>query len=377
MDFSRKPSISDVQEAAVRRIPQFARAFLESGTGSNQCVSRNIQAFSNRHLTPQYLRPRSVPDLRTRVLKQEFSAPFGIAPIGLASLIWPNAERRMAEAAKSHHIPFCLSTIASLSIEDTSAILGRDWWFQLYPLSDLDVQADLLTRCRNVGLSTLVVTVDVPVHNRRESMKRAGIGMPLKFTPKLAIDCLRTPAWLWATVRAGQPAPKNLLRYIKKNPSSRDAVFEFLSQQFGHPTNVADLRIIRNQWAGQMVVKGILSADDARQACENGADAIVVSNHGGRQLDAALHPLDVLADIRKAVGPEIPVLLDSGIRSGQDIAIALSHGADFVLVGRSFLYGSAAHPMGATHVGQILRDSLHNVMCQLGCNTLSDLSRRR
>lgn len=376
MSLARSPTIADVRRQALRRIPRFAHAFLECGTGDDLCATRNETRFAAERLLAVHLASRRAPDTSITLFGRKQPVPFGIAPIGLAGLIWPGAERRMALAAAEIGAPFCLSTVATWTIEEAATQLGAQCWFQLYPMHDRAVQADLLDRCRAAGIDTLVVTVDVPVHNRREGLRRAGLGMPLRLGPRLAIDAMRAPRWTFETLFIGRPRPANLARYVGSGSVSETAMFNFLSEQFGRPTDEEDLRAIRTTWPGTLVVKGILNPDDARRAAAVGADALVVSNHGGRQLDAAPHPLDVLPSIREAVGPDLPIFLDSGLRSGSDIAVALAHGADFTFLGRSFLYGAAAHPCGATHVAKILAAGFANVMAQLGCEHVVDLRQR-
>jgi isopentenyl diphosphate isomerase/L-lactate dehydrogenase-like FMN-dependent dehydrogenase len=376
VSLARCPTIADVRRQALRRIPRFARAFLESGTGDDLCAARNEIRFAAERLVPVHLVSRGPPDTSTTLFGRRQPVPFGVAPIGLAGLIWPGAERRMANAAAKIGAPFCLSTFATWTIEEAAALLGRQCWFQLYPTHDRAVQADLLERCRAACIDTLVVTVDVPVHNRREGLRRASLGMPLRLGPRLAFDAMRAPRWTFETLSAGFPRPANLIRYVGDGAVSETALFSFLYQQFGRPTDEDDLRAIRAAWPGTLVVKGILGPDDARRAAAAGADALVVSNHGGRQLDAAPHPLDVLPAVREAVGQELPLLLDSGLRSGSDIAVALAHGADFTFHGRSFLYGAAAHQCGAEHVADILAAGFANVMAQLGCERVADLRQR-
>ena len=365
--------MEDVRGVALRRIPTFAKAFLESGTGEDYCLMRNLKRFQEARLLPRYLTQNSAVDMSVSLLGDTHQLPFAIAPIGLAGLIWPNAERRMIESAKKSGHVFCLGSLACLSLEETAAELGSKCWFQLYPMKDKSVQADLLTRCVAAGIDTLVVTIDVPTHNRREGMNRAGLSMPIRFTPRLALQAIAKPNWLVQTLITGQPRPINLLRYVAGDSRITDGVlFNYLSEQFGIRTGIDDLRKIRSVWPGKMIVKGVLTVEDARLCVDNGADGIIISNHGGRQLDTAPHPLNILPHIRNAL-EDTPLMLDSGVRSGSDVAVAIAHGADFVLLGRAYLYGAAAGHSGAEHVSNIISQGLLNVMAQLGCEKLSDL----
>jgi L-lactate dehydrogenase (cytochrome) len=326
---------------------------------------------------PRFLRGRVAPDTSLELFGQHYAAPFGIAPVGLQSLIWPNGEALLAKAASAHQIPYTLSTVAGADLETIGPIAGDMAWYQLYAPSDKAVMRDLLKRAKAAGFKTLVVTVDVPGPSRREEMRLAGapIGSrnPMALTPRVFWQCMTHPSWsLAALANGGKFSFKNLVRYNKEGDG--DDITTFIGRQLNGSLTWDYLAEIRAEWDGPLVVKGILHLEDARQALKAGADALVISNHGGRQLDAAPPSITILPQIRQALGNDIKLFFDSGVRSGLDIARALASGADFVLLGRAFMFGLAClGAQGGQHVGDILKDELQNTMVQLGVTTLEEL----
>jgi L-lactate dehydrogenase (cytochrome) len=382
MDMMQKyPRISDMVVPAERKLPKFVHAYLAAGTGIGQAMSRNEKALSEVDLMPRFLRGRVAPDTNLELFGQHYAAPFGIAPVGLQSLIWPNGEALLAKAASAHQIPYTLSTVAGADLETIGPIAGDMAWYQLYAPSDKAVMRDLLKRAKASGFKTLVVTVDVPGPSRREEMRLAGapIGSrnPMSLTPRVFWQCMTHPSWsLAALAHGGKFSFKNLVRYNKEGDG--DNITTFIGRQLNGSLTWDYLAEIRAEWDGPLVVKGILHLEDARQALKAGADALVISNHGGRQLDAAPPSITILPQIRQALGSDIKLFFDSGVRSGLDIARALASGADFVLLGRAFMFGLAClGAQGGQHVGDILKDELQNTMVQLGVTTLEELKATR
>jgi L-lactate dehydrogenase (cytochrome) len=382
MDMMQKyPRISDMVEPAERRLPKFVHAYLAAGTGIGQAMHKNEQALSEIELMPRFLRGRVAPDTSCSIFGQAYAAPFGIAPVGLQSLIWPNGERLLAKAAADHKIPYTLSTVAGADLETIGPIAGDMGWFQLYTPSDKAVMRDLLARAKAAGFKTLLVTVDVPGPSRREEMRLAGapIGSrnPMALTPRVFWQCMTHPVWsLAALANGGKFSFKNLVRYSK--PGDGDDITTFIGRQLNGSLTWEYLDEIRKEWDGPLIVKGILHTDDARQAVKAGADGLVISNHGGRQLDAAPPSITILPQIRDLLGNEAKLLFDSGVRSGLDVARALASGADFVLLGRAFMFGLAClGAQGGNHVADILKDELENTMVQLGVTTLDELKATR
>ncbi|MGB1625515.1 MAG: alpha-hydroxy acid oxidase, partial [Candidatus Puniceispirillaceae bacterium] len=280
-----------------------------------------------------------------------------------------------------HKIPYSLSTVAGADLETIGPIAGDMGWFQLYTPSDKAVMRDLLARAKAAGFKTLLVTVDVPGPSRREEMRLAGapIGSrnPMALTPRVFWQCMTHPVWsLAALANGGKFSFKNLVRYSK--PGDGDDITTFIGRQLNGSLTWEYLDEIRKEWDGPLIVKGILHTDDARQAVKAGADGLVISNHGGRQLDAAPPSITILPQIRDLLGNEAKLLFDSGVRSGLDVARALASGADFVLLGRAFMFGLAClGAQGGNHVADILKDELENTMVQLGVTTLDELKATR
>lgn len=368
----RYPTVEDLRTRARARLPRFAFEYLDSGTGAEECLARNREAFKRVTFSPRYLRGHFEPDLSAKLFGKRYEAPFGVAPVGLSALIWPGSEACLAAMAGKYGIPYCLSTVGGETIEAIGKAAQGLGWFQLYTPRDEKVTADLLGRAERAGLSTLLVTVDVPVPSRRERMRRAGMAMPPGISPRFVWQAALKPAWTLATLRAGQPRFKTMEPYAPAPDLASVAVY--VNEQIHSTLDWDYLARLRDLWKGPLVLKGILSAEDAAQAKKAGVDGLLLSNHGGRQFDAAPAPLDVLGAIRAAVGPEMALLVDSGARSGLDVARALALGADFVLLGRAFLYGVAAlGPKGGAHAADILIEELRNVMAQAGIERLADL----
>jgi len=367
-------SISDLESRARRRIPHYAWEYLDSGTGSEECLDRNRRAFARISLVPRFLRGEFHPNIETALFGTRYAAPLGIAPVGLSSMIWPNAETILAKTAATHRIPYVLSTVANQSPEVVGPIVDGMGWFQLYPPRDEGLRKDLLARARDAGFGTLVVTADVPAVSRRERQVRADLSIPPRITLRMLYWSAIRPRWLLETLMSGQPRFRTLEKYV--DASEMQQVTKYIGENLGGTLSWDYLAKTRDEWQGPLVLKGILHPKDAERAIAVGVDGIVVSNHGGRQFDGAPAPLSVLPEIRAAVGTRAAILFDSGIRGALDIARAIALGADFVLLGRAFMFGVAALGRGGgNHTAAILTDELTNVMRQLGCQTIEHLSR--
>jgi len=306
------------------------------------------------------------------LLGRRWSAPFGIAPIGLANLLWPGNDTRIAEAAVAEDIPYTLSTAGTTRLEAIARIAPEHAWFQLYVGADDKVVWDIVDRAERSGYEVLFVTVDVPAPGRRLRDLRNGFQLPLKPTVRLAYEVARHPAWALATLRAGSPRFANLEPYMPPSTSTQ-SLAAFMASQVSGRLDWELLRRLRQRWKGRLVVKGLINPTDAVAARDLGADAIVVSNHGGRQLEGAPATLDVLPGIRRALGPDFPVMIDGGVRSGEDIAKALALGADFVLLGRAIMYAAATSRTGAREAIALVKAELDNALAQMGRCTLADL----
>ncbi len=373
---NRYPSIEDLRRRAKGRIPHFAWEYIDSGTGADECMRRNRAALQAVTLVPEFMKGAFEPQLTTRLFDTDYAVPFGVSPVGLTALMWPRAERILARAAARHRFPYTLSTAATEAPETIGPLAEGMGWFQLYPPRRTDIRQDLIARARDSGFTTLLVTADVPVASRRERQVRAGVVVPPKITPRMLYRCMVRPTWSLATLVAGSPRFRGLEKYI--DGSDMRDMLSFIGQELGGSLDWAYLEAVRQEWDGPLVLKGILTTGEAERAAAIGFDGIMVSNHGGRQFDGAPAAIDVLPAIAEAVGQRTKILFDSGVRGGLDIARALALGADFVLMGRAFMYGVAAlGRRGGDHVAELLKADLINNMTQLGCATLDQLRARR
>lgn len=367
---SQYPAISDLKTRARRRIPHFVWEYLDSATGVEATQARNRAALDQVLLNPSILHGEFEPDLSTSFLGKTYPLPVGIAPVGMSGLIWPGAEQMLARTAAAEGIPYTLSTVASQLPEDVGSHAGDHGWFQLYPPRDPDIRDDILRRAKAAGFHTLVLTVDVPVASRRERQTRGGLTNPPKLTPRLALQTAQCPAWLNGIRKTGMPR----LRLMESYSENRSALPS--NQHIGYLLRTSPdwdyFKALREAWDGPLIVKGVNQPDDAARLTDEGADAIWVSNHAGRQLDGGPATIETLPDVRAAT--TLPVIFDSGIEGGLDILRALALGADFVMLGRAFHYGlGALGEPGAAHVLDILRQDMISNMGQLGAKTLKNL----
>ncbi len=357
--------VSDLRARARRRLPRFVFDYLDGGAGSEAGLRRNEQAFDDLLLTPRGLVAVERRNLATALLGREWAAPFGIAPIGLGNLIWPGAEQAIAQAAAELGVPYTLSTAATTSLERIAEIAPQHAWFQLYVSKREEHVADLMARADHAGYHVLMVTVDVPLAARRLRDLRNRFTLPFRVTPDIALDLLKHPAWLLATLRAGAIRFPNVERYAAVR--ERRAFSAYLTSELRAGFSWDELKRLRDRWPRRFLVKGLMTAEDCLRARELGCDGVVVSNHGGRQLDCAPATIDVLPDIRQAIGEDFALLVDSGVRSGEHVVKALAAGADFVLIGRAMMYAVAAQgPSAARSLIELIVDEASRCLGQIG-----------
>ncbi len=369
----RYPDIADLKNAAKKRMPKFAYDYLVGGCMEEISVQRNRQDIEAVQLRSQLLKPFDGSDLSVELFGETYSAPFGIAPVGLQGLMWPKAPEILAKSAAEKNIPYILSTVSSASLESIAEISEGKAWFQLYNPTDAEIRQDLLNRIKQAGYKVLVVTVDVPTFGYRPRDIKNGLAMPPKMTLSNIIQMLSRPKWFVETALAGKPEMQTLKPYMPKNMPT-DQLAAFMNKTVMGRVDLEGLKPIRDFWQGPLVVKGLINDTDVAAAIELGADGVIMSNHGGRQLDAGESPVRPLQLAAEKYGDKIKVMMDSGLRSGTNIASALASGADFTFLGRPFVYGvGALGKNGGYHTINALTLQLTQIMNQLGCKSVADL----
>jgi L-lactate dehydrogenase (cytochrome)/(S)-mandelate dehydrogenase len=375
MRVERSVNISDIHRLARKRLPQMAYDFIAGGCDDENGLVESEAALRAYRLVPRYLVDVSEPRTTAIALGDTFAMPFGISPTGAAGLFRRGADKLLALEAAEANVPFVLSSVSNDSIEDVMPAGPKNVWFQIYGTRDRGIALDMARRAITANVSKLVFTLDVPVASNRERNRRNSFSHPLKVTPAMIFEVLTHPGWTWEYLsNGGLPYFGNFRPYAKPNATPHE-VAEFFATQCPAPTQTWDLlEGIRRTWPRHLLVKGILHPDDARRAVRLGADAVIVSNHGGRQLDRAPSSAEALPEILDAVGSQVEVMLDGGIRRGSDIVAARCLGATFTFSGRPTLYGAAAAGRpGIRKVLSILKNELGVILAQIGCPAASEL----
>jgi (S)-mandelate dehydrogenase len=368
-------NIDDLRRLARRRLPRVVFDFIEGGVEDEHCLEANESSFARHRIVPRYMVDISRRDQSAALFGHDYASPFGIAPTGLAALFRADADLILARAAAAANIPFIMSGASTASIEAAAELAPAHTWYQLYAARERKISEDMIRRASDAGLSTLVLTVDVPVSSKRERNMRNGFELPLRLKWSKSLEALMHPLWIAGYLRRGIPRFDNWAAYAAPGANAK-AIAAFVAKQIPCSVTWRDLENFRRLWPRHLVVKGIMHPDDAVRAAQIGIDGIMVSNHGGRQLDQAPAALDMLPAICAAVGDKITVMLDSGVRRGADILTAFCLGARFVFVGRATLYGAAAGGLpGANKAIDILRKEIDLVMGQIGCPSLDRLGR--
>jgi isopentenyl diphosphate isomerase/L-lactate dehydrogenase-like FMN-dependent dehydrogenase len=364
-----------VRRIARRRLPRLAFDFIDGGADAELTLRRNAEAFERRTLRPRYLVDVSERETSTELFGQRIGMPVLIAPTGMSRIAGREGELAGAKAAGLLGIPFTLSTMSSYSIEEVAAVASGPLWFQLYLWRQRELAERLVRRASAAGYAALVVTVDVPVLGRRVRDVHNGFVFPPKLRPRTALDLLSHPRWLAGARRTTRFA--NLLETDAGTAGRALEHAKLVNSLLSNPgATWADLSWLRELWDGPLLVKGIQTADDALLALECGADGIIVSNHGGRQLDGGRAALDALEEVVPAVNGRAELLVDGGIRRGTDVVKALALGARACLIGRSWLYGLAAGgEAGVVHVLELLRDEFDRALALLGRPEVAALDR--
>ncbi len=369
---SRYPSVADLKRRAKKRIPKFAFDYLEGGCNEELNLWRNEYDFKDVQLMPHYLRKHNGVDMSAELFGKRYDAPFGISPIGLQGLIWPNAPEILAKAAFKHNIPYILSTVSTASIERISEVTEGNAWFQLYHPTENRLRDDILRRLRESGYDVLVVLVDVPSFGLRYREIKAGLSMPPKITIDNFIQAAVCPEWGIRTLMHGIPNFATLKPYMTGDLDIKQ-LGKFMNATFTGRVDADKIAAIRDLWKGKLVIKGVVSEEDAEKVVEIGADGIIISNHGGRQIDAGESTIKPLKGLADKYGDKLKVMIDSGLRSGVDIGRSMACGADFTFMGRPFMYGvGALGDEGGDHTITMFKAQLYQVMEQVCCEKLSD-----
>src|SRR5690606_26215037 len=367
------PSTEDLRNKAKKRIPKFAFEYLDGGCNENINLYRNTAELREVQIKPYYLTNHTGSTLKTELFGHEYDAPFGIAPVGLQGLMWPNAPEILAKAAHKHNIPFILSTVTTSSIERISELTEGKAWFQLYHPTEDKLRNDIINRAAAAHCPVLVILCDVPTFGYRPCDIRNGLAMPPKMSLRNILQILGKPRWALETLKHGQPSFATLKPYMPPGLDLKK-LGQFMDATFSGRLNEEKIKPIRDMWKGKLVLKGVASEEDTEKAIQLGLDGIIVSNHGGRQLDAGESTIKPLSKISEKYKGQIKIMMDSGIRTGPDAARALASGAEFTFMGRTFMYGvSALGKKGGDHTISILKTQLQQVMEQVCCEKVEDL----
>lgn len=367
------PSVNDLRTKAKSKIPKFAFEYLDGGCNDDNNLRKNTSDLRNVELVPEYLKKSVNVSLKTKLFGVEYDAPFGIAPIGLQGLMWPKAPEILAKAAFKNNIPFVLSTVTTASIEKIGKITEGNAWFQLYYPAKEEVRKNIIDRAANAGYPVLVLLSDVPSFGFRPKDIRNGLAMPPKMSLRNFYQILKRPEWAIKTLAHGQPEFETLKPYMPKG-LNLSQLGKFMDQTFDGRLNEEKIKPIRDQWKGKIVLKGVASERDMEKAISLGIDGVIISNHGGRQLDAGQSTIHALKDLKDKYQDKITIMMDSGLRNGPDVARTLAQGASFSFLGRSFMYGvGALGKRGAEHTINLIFTELRQVMEQIGCEKTIDL----
>lgn len=370
-------SVSDYREAARRRLPPFLFEYIDGGSYAERTLARNREDLADIALRQRVLRDVSAIDLSTELFGQKLSLPVALAPIGLAGMNARRGEVQAARAAESAGVPFCLSTVSACSLEEVRAGVERPFWFQLYMIRDRAFMRDLLDRARATGCTTLLFTVDMPVPGARYRDYRSGLAGASGLSGDLRRlgQAMLKPGWAWDVGLHGRPHSLGNVASVLGAKSGLEDFFAWMRNNFDPTVTWKDLDWVRSEWKGSLILKGVLDAEDAKLAADAGADGIVVSNHGGRQLDGVPSTALALPGIAAAVGERLTVVADGGVHSGLDVVRMLALGAKSVLLGRAWVYAlAAAGGSGVGHVLDIIEAEMRVALALTGVSRVDQLT---
>jgi len=364
--------IEDLREVAHRRVPRAFVDYAESGSYSQSTLRANRTDLDAIRLRQRVMVDVDKRDISTTIVGEKIAAPIALAPIGLCGMQHGNGEILACRAAHAAGIPFTLSTMSICSIEDVAAAVDKPFWFQVYVIRDRGFMKELIQRAAAAKCSALVLTVDLQILGQRHLDIKNGMTVPPEMRLKNIIDVATKPVWAWSILR-GKKTFGNLAGHVK-GMENVNSLAQWTAQQFDPTLNWKDIEWVKSLWPGKLILKGIMDVEDARIAAKTGADALVCSNHGGRQLDGAASSISMLPKIVDAVGTDIEVLFDGGIRSGQDVERALALGARGCLIGRSYVYGLGAYGQaGVAKAIEIIKKELDVTMALTGVSSIAQI----
>jgi L-lactate dehydrogenase (cytochrome) len=367
--------IEDLRQVARRKVPKAFFDYLEAGSYSEATLRANRDDLERLKLRQRVLVNVAERDTSTTIIGEKASVPLALAPIGMCGMQRGNGEILAARAAEAAGIPFCLSTMSICSIEDVAAAVKKPFWFQLYVMRDRGFIADLIARAKAAKCSALVLTLDLQILGQRHCDIRNGLSVPPEFRIKSIIDIASKPGWALSILK-GRRTFGNLYGHVK-GMDGVVSLAKWTNDQFDPTLNWKDVEWIRDRWPGKLILKGVLDTEDAKRATKTGASAIIVSNHGGRQLDGASSSISMLPKIVDAVGGDTEIMFDGGVRSGQDVMRALALGARACMIGRAFVYGLGADgEAGVARAIEIIRKELDVTMALTGVKRIKDIDRR-
>ena len=365
-------SISDYRALAKARLPHFLFEYLDGGSYDEVTLARNVADLRAVALKQRVLRDVASIDLSTELFGERWSMPMGLGPVGLSGLYARRGEVQAAKAAAAAGVPFALSTLSACSIAEVAR--AAPLWFQLYIVKDRGFVADMIGRARAAGCGSLLLTVDLPIPGTRYRDYRAGLSGSLRGPGARLWQVLQRPDWAWDVAMRGRPMTFGNLEPLLGSGAMLADLMGWVGRNFDASVTWRDVEWVRSQWNGPLVIKGILDPNDAKEAAENGADGVVVSNHGGRQLDGVLSSARTLPAIADAVAGRMPILADGGVRSGLDVVRMLALGADFVLMGRAWAYALAARgEAGVDHVLKLIDAEMRVAMALTGCTSIDQI----
>ena len=367
----------DLRLLARKRAPRAIFEYVDRGSYDELTLAANAAELKRIRLRQRVMIDVSARTTATTMLGGAVTMPVALAPTGLTGIMHPDGELLAAQAAEEFGVPFALSTMSILSIEQVRAGTGKPFWFQLYLMRDRGFAAELIARARAAQCSALILTADLQVQGQRHRDIKNGLSVPPRLTLAGLIDVLLKPRWALGMARAQSRGFGNLAGYAPTGKAGLSTLSQWIASQFDATLNWSDVEWVRSQWPGKLIVKGILDPEDARLAVAAGADAIVISNHGGRQLDSAPAAISALPAIAEAIGNHSELIFDSGIRSGQDVMKALALGAHATMIGKAFLYGlGALGKPGVTKALQLIRAELDVSMALTGVNRMDEIDHR-